>query len=170
MKCCWFSWVHFWYQCWSSALFPYGLYTLGGHGESTPQGAAGWLGERTLTPSLGNPPNPPRWMFSRGEPEQKYTRNVSLRITFHTHAILESLIITMPNYYFSMCHIELRSLGSKLINVDQSKCDIRLSVSPTAWSCTDPQQLQLLGDSAHFVFKCRDSGINGNWLTLMNRF
>lgn len=62
-----------------------------------------------------------------------------------------------------MCHIELRRFGCKLMNVNQRKSGIRLAVSPK-----DPQQVQLLGDSAPFVFKYRDSGINGNLLLLMN--
>jgi len=97
------------------------LRALGGRRESASQGAGRRLGETALTPS---------WAFSRGEPEQNYTWNVSPRVTFHTHSILESLIITKPDYYFNMCHIELQTLGCKLINVDRSKRGIRLAVSP----------------------------------------
>lgn len=128
-------------------------------------------GERTLRPSRGNPPNPPWLMFSKVNQNRNTHVMSSARPLSYT--ILESLIITMPNSYFNMCHSELQSLGCILKNADQSKHGIRLAVPPPAWPCPDPQQLQLLGGSAHFVFQCRDSVMNGNdhrWESVVSGF
>lgn len=119
---------------------------------------------KDFTPSLGNPPDLPQWAFSRGEPEQNYTCNVLLRGAFHTHSVLESVIITTPNYYLNVCHIELRSLQINKRRPEQMCC-ITNSLIPHKSTAASA----LRRFSSFQVFKSRDRGINGNLLLLMNR-
>lgn len=94
--------------------------------------------------------------------------NLSLCATFPTRGTLESLMRKMPNYAFDIFHMELQSPGCKIINVrpqqtwhqvcHQQPDPARIHCSLSSWEIP-----------THFIFKCRDSGINGNLLPLMKR-
>lgn len=112
--------------------------------------------------------NPPEQGCCKGKSEQKYVCNLSLCVTFPTHGTLESLMRKMPNYAFDICHIELQSLGCKLINVGDSKhgtrCVTNSLILHGSTAASALRRFKLI-----LYFKCRDSGINGNLLLLMNR-
>lgn len=150
--------THLWCLCSSSVPFLQLVFSPG------PPGTKTW--GCWEMPSLGSPAAPRR-ALSAGESEQSYAGNISLRVAFHSQQFRvpnksnASLLFQHVSYGAPESGLRVNKRGPEEMWY-QTGC-------VTSTTCTDPQQLQLLGDTAHFISKCRDSGINGNLLLLMNR-